>query len=178
MGYIINNWSTILKENHFDHNTSCIHIIYWLYGKIIGIEPDVTELQVIYNIFENFLKENCYKGENNKEIFMKYIKSYDMEILKNKKLVYDFLEYYDSIKKVLHENESKNNKEYCNYTKYIFNLYKYMNQNNTTHVYCEEIRKFLEKFKDNNELDFLKNKCSSESPHINLEYVVNDNCEF
>ncbi|SCA81864.1 Plasmodium vivax Vir protein, putative [Plasmodium vivax] len=178
MGYVINNWSTILQENKFDHNTSCINVIYWLYGKIKDIKSDVTALQVIYSKFQNFLEENCYKSTNDKEMFKKYIKSYDMEVLKNKKLVYDFLEYYSSIKNVLPDNKSKNNNEYCKYIKYMFNLYKYMKQNNGTHVYCEEIRKFVEKFKGNDELKFLQSKCSSESLNINFEDKVNDNCEL
>ncbi|KMZ82988.1 hypothetical protein PVIIG_05283 [Plasmodium vivax India VII] len=172
------NWGTILKENSFDHNTSCINVIYWLYGKIKDIKLDVTELHAIYSKFQNFLKENCYKGKSDKEIYNKYIKSYDMEVLKNKKLVYDFLEYYISIINMLLKNKSKNNKEYCSYIKYIFNLYTYMKQNNTTQVYCEEIRKFIAKFKGVDELNFLKSECSSESLNINFEYNVNDNCEL
>ncbi|GAB69685.1 hypothetical protein PCYB_004340 [Plasmodium cynomolgi strain B] len=49
-----------------------------------------------------------------------FVKISDMEKIKNKKELYNFLEIYESIKKTLNNNNKGKKEKYCGYIKNLF----------------------------------------------------------
>ncbi|GAB70048.1 hypothetical protein PCYB_007970, partial [Plasmodium cynomolgi strain B] len=81
-----------------------------------------------------------------------------------KKNLFDFIEYYDSIKSKLVELDTSEKEKYCEYIKKNFELYFVMKHEDScknTSVYDEEKSIFKTKFIDNNEeVEFLKKICN------------------
>ncbi|SCO66710.1 Plasmodium vivax Vir protein, putative [Plasmodium vivax] len=138
------------------------YLLYWLYGVIE--KSNFTNFQ-INDIFEemDILQKHtkCFKDEN-KNCLESFERVFNMQVLRNKKLLHDFTEHYDNIKNLL-SNANQTNKEiYCKYVKYYFELYRRMKKQNPldlTKYYLEEIKNFEDKF-NNGALSFLDGKCS------------------
>ncbi|CAG9478291.1 unnamed protein product [Plasmodium vivax] len=146
-----------------DNTKICDYFTHWLYGIIR--KSKITDLD-IYNLYEkmkDILKDVCnYKNTKESEV-KRYVRIYDRNVLKDKRELYDFLEYYNNIKKVLSYEKPINKDEYCRYIKYIFNLYQKMAMNNYKELYNMETDYFKEIFeKADEELTFLENKCFGE----------------
>ncbi|GAB69721.1 hypothetical protein PCYB_004700 [Plasmodium cynomolgi strain B] len=112
-----------------------------------------------------FMENNFTEIENKYKCNDKLLPILDVTILKNKSALYNFLDYYDSIKAAFNAGTSSRVK-YCEYIKYIFNLYiKIQQKYNLKPIlaYSDEIEKFQSKFSDTTELNFLKSKCSDNS---------------
>ncbi|KMZ89800.1 hypothetical protein PVMG_06295 [Plasmodium vivax Mauritania I] len=94
----------------------------------------------------------------------KYIKTFNLDVLKNKRDLYDFLEYYDHIKDISPQIYKQNNEEYCKYIRYILNLYRNLEEEykerELPHIYEEELSLFRNKFSKDNELSSIKSKCN------------------
>ncbi|KNA00231.1 hypothetical protein PVNG_05399 [Plasmodium vivax North Korean] len=108
------------------------------------------------------LKENnkCFKG-GKKNCIENFNIVFNTQVLRNKKLLHDFVVHYDNIKNILNDAKHTNKEIYCEYVKHYFELYKKMKKESPldlTEHYGEEIKNFEEKFK-NGSLSFLDEKC-------------------
>ncbi|SBS94776.1 PIR Superfamily Protein [Plasmodium ovale curtisi] len=166
-GYDIDNPN--LRDRIF-----CDHIIHWLYGKVKDGNFDVTELYKFYKKLEILLKNKCLSENEGKKSYKIFVKTHDMQILKYKKELYDFLEYYNNIKNVLNKVKILNKDMYKTYIENMFDLYIKMEINNYKEMYDKEIEHFKEKFKDvKSELTFLEKECPGD--YIKLVFNKENN---
>ncbi|SCO65746.1 VIR protein [Plasmodium vivax] len=146
----------------------CTHVVYWLYGKIIDIPLNNSDINTLYSYVPKLLGNKC-----STDIKSNIKKVYNKKTLKNKKELYDFLESYDTIEGIIKEEKSKHIQDYCEYIKYIFDLYNNIHQDYNSiqsGYYDEEIKKFEDKFKNGeNKFSILSNKC----PKDYLYSVIN-----
>ncbi|SCA60540.1 VIR protein [Plasmodium vivax] len=127
-----------------------------------------------YGLLENFWdesdccnKEKVYGKDKGKDKYIcknKFIKTFNLDVLKYKRDSYDFFEYYDYIKNILSRRYQQNNEEYCDYINYIFKLYhkleEEVGQRGLPHIYERELNLFRNKFGNDNELSSIKSKCN------------------
>ncbi|SCO71181.1 VIR protein [Plasmodium vivax] len=170
---ITSNWHTFISslktDNTVDDNKFCDYLIHWLYGKLSNIEINVINLYELYRDVNTLLKSKCFKNEQFEKSYKTYVRTHDMQILKDKKDLYDFLEYYTDIKTVLGKKGANINFKYCKYIEHMFDLFKYMKNNNIKEVYDKEIEQFEKIFNDrNNELSLLKSFCTEKDFNFNL----------
>ncbi|EDL42296.1 variable surface protein Vir23-like [Plasmodium vivax] len=176
----IESWDDITKHFKYDHNKSCHASIYWLYGKLSETNPKHSELFELYTAFKTLLKKKCFDKIEDNFFYRKFVKSYDMKVLKNKKYLLDFLEYFDYIKTLIMSNTigEGNKKTYCDYIKYMIDLYKKMQKENGRKEYCAELIDFENKFKGKDELDFMKTNCYGETINILFNENFKITCSF
>ncbi|KMZ78184.1 hypothetical protein PVIIG_04958 [Plasmodium vivax India VII] len=136
------------------------YFIYWLYGKI----NDSKCNNELINYFYRKLKST---GECNSRVntcVKKYSYIEDINVLKNKKELNDFTQYYNAIKNVLNRDVLSNKDKYCKYISYIFNLYEKIHKDHNalySGYYDEDIKRFKTTFsKVKDEVNFLQPKCS------------------
>ncbi|GAW82040.1 variable surface protein [Plasmodium gonderi] len=114
--------------------------------------------------------------ESDIKCFRKFWHIKEKNVLKNKKELYDFLQYYKTIKILVNKNSSVHKEKYCNYINYIFLLYEKIHKDyNALHsgYYDEEIERFKNIFKDvDKEFAFLQSQCSKNKVELVLD---NDN---
>ncbi|KMZ82826.1 hypothetical protein PVIIG_03641 [Plasmodium vivax India VII] len=153
---IIEQWKSkcTVKEN--EKCTCCDHLLYWLYSKIIESNLHFRGIVRIYNKFESLLKNSVFKVDS--EFGKKKI--YDINVLKKKRVLFDFLLHYDIIKDKLNHINKENEEKFCNYIYYIFELYKEIEKTEND-LYEKEKELFKEKFNsgNNKELNFINEKC-------------------
>ncbi|CAI7719438.1 PIR protein [Plasmodium vivax] len=175
----IDNWDDITKDFGYDHEKSCHAAIYWLYGKLSETKPNVSDLYYLYKAFETLLKKKCFVKIEDNFFYRKFVKSYDMNVLKNKKYLHDFLEHFDDIKTLIpKETSNENKKTYCGYIKYMTDLYQKMLKENGRKEYCAELIDFEKKFKEPKELEFIKKNCNDETINILLNENSNVACSL
>ncbi|KNA01342.1 variable surface protein Vir22/24g [Plasmodium vivax North Korean] len=170
---ITSNWHTFISslktDNTVDDNKLCDYLIRWLYGKLSSIKIEDVKLYELYNDVDTLLGSKCFKSVKLEEKYKKYVKTHDMKILKDKKDLYDFSEYYENIKTALEKKDATKNSKYCEYIKDMFDLFKYMKSNNTTDTYSIEIEQFEKIFKNkDNELSILKSFCTKKELNLDL----------
>ncbi|GAW79203.1 variable surface protein [Plasmodium gonderi] len=171
----INEWDEFLGSFDLDKKKCCYYLIYWLYGKISENNFSNETINLIYYEFERILTKKCFKDEDKVELYKKFVKSYDVDVLKNKKVLYDFLEHFSELKRLLENSLNDVHKKiFCDYITYVINIYQKIELNNDRVEYCPELIKFEENFKNTNELDVIRNKCSGS---INLK-INGKNKEF
>ncbi|KMZ88313.1 hypothetical protein PVBG_05177 [Plasmodium vivax Brazil I] len=136
----------------------CTHVVYWLYGKIIDIPLNNSDINTLYSYVPKLLGNKC-----STDIKSNIKKVYNKKTLKNKKELYDFLESYDTIEGIIKGGKSKHKEAYCKYIEYIFNLFNNIHQDYNSKqsgYYDEEIKKFEEKFKTvKDKFSILSNNC-------------------
>ncbi|CAI7719822.1 PIR protein [Plasmodium vivax] len=175
----IDNWNDITKHFQYDHNISCHAAIYWLYGKLSETNPKHSELFELYTAFKTLLKKKCFDTTEDNFFYRKFVKSYDMKVLKNKKDLHDFLEHFDDIKKLMSKQISEENKKtYCGYLKYMADLYQKMLKENGRKEYCAELMDFENKFKETKGLNFIKTQCNDETTNMLLDESSNVTCSL
>ncbi|KNA02004.1 hypothetical protein PVNG_04427 [Plasmodium vivax North Korean] len=120
---------------------------------------------MIYNRLETLMKSIC-TGKDKK---CSVDRVYDINALKKKKALLNFLLNYDRIKSKLQETSNVKKRKYCNYVYYIFELYKEIESSGTQIIYDNEKKLFQKKFKtdDKKELSFLNTEC----PNMCLDLV-------
>ncbi|SBT74630.1 Plasmodium vivax Vir protein, putative [Plasmodium ovale] len=175
---VISEWDVYIQFlkslGTMDNNLCCDYVIHWLYGKIKENGFNIDELNSLYGKVEKHLKGKCDDKTKSDEFYMKFVKDYDIEVIKDKKRLYDFVEYYDNIKNILNNNDDLKKGKYCNYIELMFKLYKKMKRNNLRLKYNKEIDSFEKKFKINNtELTHLKSKCPEKE--LDLEFKEENN---
>ncbi|KMZ81974.1 hypothetical protein PVIIG_03780 [Plasmodium vivax India VII] len=179
---IIDVWDTIseiLRHGGIINTKFCDFLIYWLYDKLKDINFSVVDVNNLYTKFRKKLNSDATKGKCfnfiNEEYYRKYVKAYDKNVIKNKKELYEFLDYYNLIKSKLNSG-TKSRDQYCNYIKYIFGVYTEMyNQYNSKglKIYYKELTLFDDIFKKKNEeLQFVEKNCTNRC--LNLVFKANN----
>ncbi|SBS90348.1 PIR Superfamily Protein [Plasmodium ovale curtisi] len=164
---ILDVWGTEnIKGTELDSNKYCDYLNYWIYDKFRHFYGTPCDIEIFYYIWHDLAYKRHQKG---KTCYNKKYYGFSKEELGNKKILFDFLQYYDKIKRKLIDIKDDNWKSYCNYIQFIFQLYKSMAQKNGSQVYTEELRLFQKKFLGNAELHFLERKC----PSMCLDLVFN-----
>ncbi|GAW84537.1 variable surface protein [Plasmodium gonderi] len=159
---IINQWKKFCSYTEQKQGKCCDYLNYWLYGKIAEKNLSFPDLAWIYNEINTILYK--YHSKSKDEYLcknkIKIITSKDE--LKKKKVLYDFLEYYDSIKGVLSNN--KEVKELvCTYVSYVLSLYNKLEEDRKSgflHRYNNELEQFRKIFNDEYILSLLNENCN------------------
>ncbi|SCO65223.1 VIR protein [Plasmodium vivax] len=144
----------IVKEN--EKCACCDYILYWLYSKIIESNLGFRSIIRTYDKFEPLLKTSVFKVDSESE----KKKIYDINVLKKKRVLFDFLLHYDIIKDKLNHIKKGKEEKFCNYIYYIFELYKEI-ETTQSGLYDKEKELFKKIFNrdKNDELDSLNKKC-------------------
>ncbi|KMZ88716.1 hypothetical protein PVBG_05572 [Plasmodium vivax Brazil I] len=165
------------KFNNFSPDTNnvtepCYLLVLWIYDRIKGCNSNNFCISWFYVLLKKILDESecCNKAvvkDKDKDIHIcksKYIKTFNLDVLKNKRDLYDFLEYYDNIKRKSAQIFKQNKKEYCDYINYIFTLYhkleEEVGQRGLPLIYEKELNIFRKKFSEDNELSSIKSRCN------------------
>ncbi|SBT84162.1 PIR protein [Plasmodium ovale] len=165
---ILKKWDSIFeKYEGLSSNKTCDYFNYWLCEKLRHIDATPCDIEVFYILWNEYAAEQYKKGE--KTCYNKEYYGFSVKELGNKKKIFDFLEYYNEIRNKLNDEKNNKKKDYCAYIKKIFELYKYIEQENVSFPYGEEIKLFQNKFLGNDELEFLEEKC----PDMCLYFVFN-----
>ncbi|CAI7718019.1 PIR protein [Plasmodium vivax] len=153
---IIKKWNSFCLESDIKYCTCCDYLSYWLYDKIIERDFHIHNIIWIYDKFESLLRDSDTK----KEETIKINKIYDINSLKKKRLLLNFLLHYDKIKNKLQETSNEIKIKYCNYIYCIFELYKEI-ETTQSGLYDKEKELFKKIFNrdKNDELDSLNKKC-------------------
>ncbi|SBT73481.1 Plasmodium vivax Vir protein, putative [Plasmodium ovale] len=167
---ILNEWEGVMvfaNSVSVDEKTTCDYLIYWLYDKVKNSSCDDSDIYLVYSKLSDLMESICFK-EKKDTYDRKFIKLYDRNVLKNKKELHDFLEYYNFIRPKL-DNENLEKTVYCNYIEYIFGVYNKMHKDynlKCTGLY-EEITPFKQKFNNSSkELNYVKEKCQNISEKL------------
>ncbi|SBS90582.1 PIR Superfamily Protein [Plasmodium ovale curtisi] len=176
---IFEDWEDILKfaeSVNVDKKMCCVYLIYWLHSQVKDINFDYLSINFLYNKLSIFFETNF---KNEKDNYAKsFVKIYDRNVLRNKKELYDFLEYYKYLRLKL-DNENSDNTVYCSYIEYIFDVYNKMDRdyNSKCSGFYGEMVPFKEKFiSDNNELNYIKRKCPIISKKLVTEVKKSSSC--
>ncbi|KMZ89323.1 hypothetical protein PVBG_03673 [Plasmodium vivax Brazil I] len=165
---IIEKWNSICLVKENEKCTCCDYLLYWLHRKIVEENLRFHNIYMIYDKLETLMQRIC--TEKDKKCSVDRV--YDINALKKKKKLLDFLLNYDRIKSKLQETSNVKKRKYCNYVYYIFELYKQIESSDTTVIYEHEKDLFKNKFKADNktELSFLNTEC----PNKCLDLVFNE----
>ncbi|KMZ95690.1 hypothetical protein PVMG_05834 [Plasmodium vivax Mauritania I] len=145
---ILDNWELILKYlgEETKKDKYCEYLNYWLHAKITGNNYRKRIVKSLYFTW-NWINENKH-GKSKSPCYHKNF-NVSEEDFKNMKDLYEFMEYYDDIKKKLKEDDVTKNNKYCDYIKSRFSLYhamKYkMDRCGKFSMYINELSSFKEK---------------------------------
>ncbi|CAI7718290.1 PIR protein [Plasmodium vivax] len=156
---LLDNWDSTLSSLGMveNNNKMCEYLNYWIHHKAKGNRHRSKFIKLFYytwDILNNLKTKNNHCEHKNFNIG-------EREFTRKKDL-YEFLEFYDSIKGKLENGGSPNNAEYCDYIKSNFEKYYYMVQEDKckkSSIYSDETLLFQKKFKDTNEIPSLNEKC-------------------
>ncbi|SBT83876.1 PIR protein [Plasmodium ovale] len=154
----------VLKINPVtDKCKNCAYVLHWLYEKVKECDSNNFCISWLYKHFEKFWDSiYCGKKENN-ECDIKFEKAFKKDVLKNKKELYNFLEYYINIKNMLKDSVRERDL-YCKYIQYIFNLYYFMvdeDEKRGHKKYTNELKLFEKSFQGDSDLSELKDACDN-----------------
>ncbi|CAI7722540.1 PIR protein [Plasmodium vivax] len=163
------------KFNNFSPDTNnvtepCYLLVLWIYDRIKGCNSNNFCISWFYVLLKKILDESeCCKQEEaedkNKHICEdKFINTFNSDVLKNKRDLYDFLEYHDHTEDIFSRIYKQNNEEYCEYIKYILKLYHKLEdeykERGLSHIYEKELNLFRNKFSKNQAISSIKSKCN------------------
>ncbi|KMZ87937.1 hypothetical protein PVBG_05385 [Plasmodium vivax Brazil I] len=158
---ILNKWNYICSTNNdISDNTCCDFLIYWIYGELIKKNYTSYNVHWLYRKIQNLLENNEHVTSKNLNCNGNFKRVFAIENLKSKKYLHDFLEYFDSIKRIL-QSETPDKKDYCDYIYYILQLYNSIKEACYTRIpeACpDEIKLFQDKIKGD-DLSLVKNNC-------------------
>ncbi|GAB69489.1 hypothetical protein PCYB_002380 [Plasmodium cynomolgi strain B] len=171
---ILKNLDTSCSEDdELDHNNCCDYLLYWLYGEIIKGEYNSFSIHWLYDKIQTLLEENNSNSNKKAKCNENFMRIFDMEKLNNKKILFDFLSYYDSIYEILRTGIGENKKEYCQYIDFIFYIYSNIHkeyQSIKIKAYDNEINGFQKKLQDY-DYTILKSKCFDSSQNTILKHI-------
>ncbi|SCA83452.1 VIR protein [Plasmodium vivax] len=165
--------TSCLENDEFANKNCCDYLLYWLYGEIIKGKYNAFSIHWLYDKIQTLLEENNSSSDRKVKCNESFMRIFDMEKLTNKKILFDFLSYYDSVYSILTTGESKNKKEYCQYLDFIFYIYSKIHEgyhSKTIKAYDNEINGFQEKLKSNH-YNILKSKCLDLSQKSILKHL-------
>ncbi|SBT83261.1 PIR protein [Plasmodium ovale] len=155
-----------LKSALTQDTKNCDYLLYWMSDEIAKSKYNTHRIIWLYNMFEEFWKNStcCQKKESaNINCDKPYEIEFDIKALKSKKGLYLLLDYYNNNKNVLKGESSEEKNSFCNYVKYMFNLYHHMDNEVNTHVhkkYGKELTLFQSKFQNEENLSELRTGCN------------------
>ncbi|SBT54155.1 PIR Superfamily Protein [Plasmodium ovale wallikeri] len=165
---ILKKWDDIIKVyNKLDPKESCSYLNYWIYDKLGDIDGTPCDIDNFYFLWYDYYIDISRNNTKNKCYNDKYY-VFNTEELRNKKKMFDFLVYYNTMEDKFKETKNDRKKDYCPYIKGIFELYKFMERKNDSNSYMEELKLFRNKF-SNEELNYLEEFC----PDMCLGFVFN-----
>ncbi|VUZ93923.1 PIR protein [Plasmodium vivax] len=163
---ILEKWDQILKPSESVINSKyCEYLNYWIHDQIndkLFRKKTTTLIYTAWDILNKYKitsKNNCWHKNFN-------VPEKDF---KNKKKIFEFLEYYNVIKSKMEKIDTLKKEEYCEYLKSIFSLYytvKHEDLCKKSTVYKDEVDYFQKTIKDG-DLAFLKKNC----PGKNIELL-------
>ncbi|KMZ94370.1 variable surface protein Vir21-like protein [Plasmodium vivax Mauritania I] len=163
---ILEKWDQILKPSESVINSKyCEYLNYWIHDQIndkLFRKKTTTLIYTAWDILNKYKitsKNNCWHKNFN-------VPEKDF---KNKKKIFEFLEYYNVIKSKMEKIDTLKKEEYCEYLKSIFSLYytvKHEDLCKKSTVYKDEVDYFQKIIKDD-DLAFLKTNC----PGKNIEFL-------
>ncbi|GAB69512.1 CYIR protein [Plasmodium cynomolgi strain B] len=160
---ISSKWDSICNSKDYDKNKCSKYLKYWLYGKIAEKK---LKFFLIRKLNENLkeLIEGKLSIIDEKDCTRNFIECAAIEVLHNKKILYDFLEYYIYLNDEMAKIEENAKGEYCKYITYIFELYHKLYEEDRQwgllHRYENELKLFSTTFTNENALSSLKSKCN------------------
>ncbi|KMZ94677.1 variable surface protein Vir12/24 [Plasmodium vivax Mauritania I] len=159
---IIKKWGdrilSLFNSHGINSSNLCDYAFYWLYGKLVEYNFNFSGITLVYDKLSSFMKSKCFEK---KEEDFNIKKVYDLKALKNKKELYDFVEYYKILNDIWNDENGDNKRTYCEYTKYILELFKEMGKKKCSLLYKYEIEHFENEIIDKtDEFQFIFNKCT------------------
>ncbi|SBS84749.1 PIR Superfamily Protein [Plasmodium ovale curtisi] len=169
------------KSASIKDSTRCDYLLCWMSGKIDVCKNSTYCIIRLLNIFSKFW-ENCdcceKKDGEEKECKKTFVIEFDKEAIKNKKELYEFLDHYDIIENILNEEITEKKEIYCKYSKYIFELYSFLENEDNKRVhkkYEKELKHFQNAFKSSDKLSKLKKACNY--PNLSTKSQIDKNNE-
>ncbi|KMZ94674.1 hypothetical protein PVMG_02563 [Plasmodium vivax Mauritania I] len=160
---IFKKWEEFCSYRTEIEKKCCDYFIYWLYGKIEENKLSIYDTVCLYNSVSTILDKKPPIINNNK-CEVKFKKETSLDVLKNKKVLYDFVENYDYIKDKLSRISQGEQKVYCYYISHMFNLYHTLEEEDRpkglSKKYEKELNLFKNKFNNVDVLSSLKKKCN------------------
>ncbi|SCA59683.1 VIR protein [Plasmodium vivax] len=159
---IFSKWDSICKSTD-DYKIKCYEYLkYWLYGKIAEKKLNFFRIRELNEYLNKLIKEE--PSIINEDCTKNFIKCAPIEVLHNKKILYDFLEYYIYLNDELSKIDENVKGKYCKYITHIFELYHKLYEEDRqwglTHRYENELKLFRTIFEKENALSSLKSKCN------------------
>ncbi|KNA01483.1 hypothetical protein PVNG_04808, partial [Plasmodium vivax North Korean] len=159
---IFNKWENFCSSQKEIKNKCCDYFIYWLYGKIEENKLSIYDTFWLYQSVLKIISSNS-SNINKNECEVKFKNETSIDVLKNKKVLYDFVENYDYINGKWSRTDRSKQKEYRNYISHIFNLYHTLEEEDRpkglSKKYEKELNLFKNKFNNEYVLSSLKRKC-------------------
>ncbi|SBT58766.1 PIR Superfamily Protein [Plasmodium ovale wallikeri] len=168
------------KSSIIQDSISCDYLLFWMSDKIDLCKNNSYCIIRLHNIFSKFWgKSGCCEKKDivNKNCKTTFVIDFDKNAIKNKKQLYGFLENYNNIENILNEETTEKKETYCMYAKYIFDLYRFMDNEDNKHVhkkYEVELKHFKNIFSDEEKLSKLKIGCNYPDLSAKSELEVND----
>ncbi|SBT83194.1 PIR protein [Plasmodium ovale] len=153
-----------------DERKRCFYLLYWMSDKIEECKYNFHCMNWLYAKLEIFWKSSsCCGIKEDGSCTKKFEKEFDMKVLKNKKELYRFVEYYKNISKNLKEEITKKEKTFCTYVKLMFDLYHFLFEQFNKYKlkkYENVLKYFKSNFDNPIDLNNLKKECKYENLSI------------
>ncbi|SBT56954.1 PIR Superfamily Protein [Plasmodium ovale wallikeri] len=169
------------KSAHMSDSKTCDNLLYWMSDKIEECKYNNHCVIWLYNTFKKFWENSdCYKKKQDcvdNNCIEKFVIEFDEKVLKNKKELYGFLEVYNDIENNLNEENMEKKEIYCEYVKYIFDLYHLIYKEDIDNVhkkYYKELQLFQSAYKSSDKLNILRSICNYPNLSQKLEIAEND----
>ncbi|VUZ99983.1 PIR protein, partial [Plasmodium vivax] len=161
---IFNEWDSICNSTNYVKSKCPIYFKYWLYGKIAEKKLNFVRIRELNKYLKELIKEKFDIINDDDDCTKNFIKCIPIEVLNNKKILYDFSEYYIYLNDALSKIKENEKGEYCKYITHIFELYHKLQKENKQwgllHRYEDELSYFTTTFTNENTLSSLKSKCN------------------
>ncbi|KMZ88885.1 hypothetical protein PVBG_06326 [Plasmodium vivax Brazil I] len=160
---IFSGWDSICNSTDYEENKCSEYLKYWLYGKIAEKKLKFFRIRELNKYLKEHIKKK-FDIINEKDCRKNFIKCAPIEVLHNKKILYDFLEYYIYLKDKLSKIDENVKGKYCKYITHIFELYHKLYEEDRqwglSYRYENELNLFRTTFTNESALSSLKSKCN------------------
>ncbi|SCO73370.1 VIR protein [Plasmodium vivax] len=160
---IFSEWDNICNSKDYEKIKCSEYLKYFIYGKIAEKKLNFFGIRELNNNLKELIEKKL-SIINAKDCTRNFIKCAPIEVLHNKKVLYDFLEYYISINDELSKIDENTKGKYCKYIIHIFELYHKLYEEDRQwgllQRYENELKLFRDKFTNEKELSSLKSKCN------------------
>ncbi|SBT83898.1 PIR protein [Plasmodium ovale] len=157
--------------------TTCDYLLYWMSDKIDVCENNSHCIIWLYNVFTKFWKNSiCCKKNSDNKCEKPFVIEFNKNVLKYKKELYQFMEYYKYIDKILKDQKPEKKETYCKYIKYVFNLYHLMDNEYNEHLYntyVSVLKYFQKTFQSSDSLSNFKNECDDPNLSVTSNREIN-----